>query len=87
MVRDKGIHKDSDVDFIIEFSKGKLTIQKLMGIGDFPEDLLGRKFELIRPCALASLLRSHILNELENVTIGPVRLQHILETIEKSSFS
>lgn len=69
-MRDKGIRKKSDVDFIIEFEKEEFELSDLFDLGYFLEELLGRKVELIRPCALGSLSRSHILNELENVPLG-----------------
>jgi predicted nucleotidyltransferase len=70
-VRDKDIHAESDVDFIIEFRKGERTYRNKADLFYYLEGLLGRKVELIPTDSLSPYSGPHILKEVENVSLGP----------------
>ena len=69
-VRDTDIHKKSDVDFVIDFKKGKKTPDNLFDLGFFLEDILGRKVELITRESLRPPYGPKILKTVEDVRIG-----------------
>jgi predicted nucleotidyltransferase len=67
--KDRDIHEDSDVDFLIEFEKGKKTYDNFIGVAFFLEDILGRKVEIVTPQSLSKYFGPHILKEVQNVNI------------------
>jgi len=68
-VRDREIHKKSDVDFLVDFKKGQKTFRNLMNLGYFLEELLGRKVELITRESLSPYIGPHILKEVQDVAL------------------
>lgn len=57
--------ESSDVDFLVHFSKGAKNIHNLVGLGDFLEDILGRKVEVITKESLSPYIGPHILKEVQ----------------------
>jgi len=66
-VRDEGINKKSDVDFIVEFRDADFSAQNYFDLAHFLEDLLGRTVELIQPQYLSRFIAPRVLKELEDV--------------------
>ena len=64
-----GIHKDSDVDLLVEFEQGKKTYDNFMDLSFFLEELLGRKIELITQQSLSKYIGPHILKQVENIIL------------------
>ncbi len=60
--RNSKIKPDSDIDFVLDFIPGKKTYDNLFDLGDFLEDLLGRKVELLTRESLKSATGKHILS-------------------------
>ena len=60
---------DSDIDFIIEFQKGKKTYNNLLDIGDFLENLYGCKVDLITPQSLTPSFLNRINPDIHYVAI------------------
>ena len=56
-------HDDSDIDLLVDFEK-EATLLDLTGLGDFLEEKLQRKIDLVTPAALRKELRTQILSEL-----------------------
>ena len=67
--RNSGIHKDSDIDFLVDFKRGHKTFHNLVELGNFLENLLGRKVELVTRKSLKSPIGPAILKTVENVSI------------------
>ena len=59
-------HEDSDVDVLVEF-EGPTTFDRHMGLLVYPEDLLGRRVDVITATGLKPRLRSLIERELVRV--------------------
>ncbi len=59
----------SDIDFLVHFSKESKTIHNLVGLGDFLEDLMGRKVEVITKESLSPYIGPHILKEVQYAAI------------------
>ncbi|MBI5097946.1 MAG: nucleotidyltransferase family protein [Nitrospirae bacterium] len=59
--------KESDVDLIVEFMRGKKNFKNFIHLAYLLEDLLHRKVELITPESLSPYLKPHILKEIEYV--------------------
>lgn len=68
-VRDTTIKKNSDIDFVLEFKPGQKNFDNLVDLGDFLEELLGRKVELLTRESLKSAAGKHILATSEEVAI------------------
>lgn len=71
-VRNEGIHKKSDVDFFVSIREEKRTMEDFCGLGDFLEDLLGRKVELCQHYKLSPFILPHVLKEVEDVKLEEV---------------
>ncbi len=67
--RNSDIHKDSDIDFLVDFKRGQKTFHNLVELGNFLENLLGRKVELVTRKSLKPTMGSAILKTVENVSI------------------
>ncbi|HWR57647.1 MAG TPA: nucleotidyltransferase family protein [Thermodesulfovibrionales bacterium] len=59
--------KESDVDLLVEFMRGKKNFRNFMELAFFLEDLLNRKVELVTPESLSPYLKPAILKEIEYV--------------------
>jgi predicted nucleotidyltransferase len=68
-VRDEGTDK-SDIDFLVDFEKGKKTFDNFMDLAFFLEDLFQRKVEVITRQGLSPYIGPHILKTLENVPLA-----------------
>ncbi len=62
-----GIHKNSDIDFLVEFEQGKKTYDNFMDLSFFLEELLAREIELVTQQSLSKYIGPHILKQVENV--------------------
>jgi len=60
-------NKNSDIDLMVEFDKGKKTFDNFMQLSFLLEDLLGKKVELVTTNAMSPYIRPYILKELEYV--------------------
>lgn len=56
-------HEDSDIDLLVDFAEGA-TLLDLTGLGNFLEEKLHRKVDIVTPAALRKELRTQILGEL-----------------------
>jgi predicted nucleotidyltransferase len=61
--------EDSDVDFLVDFHPAKKSFDNFMDLSFFLEDLLGRKVELVTTQSLSKFIGSHILKEVQNVSL------------------
>jgi uncharacterized protein len=69
-VRDTAIHDQSDVDILVTFEPDQKTFDNFMHLSFFLEDLFGRAVDLITVESLSPYIGSHILDEVEYVSIG-----------------
>lgn len=81
-VRNENIHDKSDIDFLIEFQPGQATLRNLVDLGDFLEELTGRKVELVTRNSLSKFIGPHILKEVENV---PLARPGVIKTHRRSA--
>jgi predicted nucleotidyltransferase len=69
-VRDSGIHKKSDVDFLVDFKRGQKNLHNLVVLGDLLEEKLGRRVELVTRASLRDpVIGPKILATAENVPL------------------
>ncbi len=54
---------DSDVDVLVEFGSRTATLANLVGLGDYLEDLFGRRVDVVTPEGLSPYIGPHILRE------------------------
>jgi len=63
--------EESDIDFVVEFERGKATFKNVCGLIDFLEGLFGRKVDILTPDGIESIriehVRDEILKEIEYV--------------------
>ncbi|MCQ2355946.1 MAG: nucleotidyltransferase family protein [Methanocorpusculum sp.] len=52
---------NSDVDILYEFRSGETTLAHLVGLGDFLEERLGRKVDLVAARALSPYIRDAVI--------------------------
>ena len=67
--RDTKITPSSDIDFVLDFIPGQKNFDNLVDLGDYLEDLLGRKVELLTRESLKSDTGKHILATSQEVAI------------------
>lgn len=60
-------NKQSDVDLLVEFIRGKKNFRNFIYLAFLLEDLLHRKVELVTPESLSPYLKPAILKEIEYV--------------------
>ena len=58
---------ESDVDLLVDFQEGRKSLHTLVDLGDFLEELLGRKVELLTRPGLSPYIGPHILQSTEHV--------------------
>jgi predicted nucleotidyltransferase len=58
---------DSDIDILIQFSPGSKTFDRFLALSELLEANFGRRVELITTEALSPFIRSHILEEAQDV--------------------
>jgi predicted nucleotidyltransferase len=68
-VRDSKIKASSDVDLVLEFKPGQKNFDNLVDLGDFLEELLGRRVELLTRDSLKSDTGKYIIATSEEVII------------------
>lgn len=56
---------ESDIDFLVDFEKGKKTLANLVNLGDYLEELFERKVDIVTPQGLSPHIGPHILNEVQ----------------------
>lgn len=56
---------ESDIDFLVDFAKGKKTLTNLVQLGDYLEELFGRKVDIVTPEGLSPHIGPYILNEVQ----------------------
>ena len=63
--------KESDIDFVVEFEKGKATFKNFGGLVEFLEGLFNKEIDLLTPGGIESIkiksLREKIKSEVEYV--------------------
>jgi uncharacterized protein len=69
-VRDIAIHDKSDVDILVAFEPDKKTFDNFIHLSFFLEDLFERAVDLITVESLSPYIGSHILAEVEYVSVG-----------------
>lgn len=62
-------HKDSDIDFLVEFEPSKKTFDNFYKLSVFLEEVLERRVELVTPESLSPYLGPHILQEVEDAAL------------------
>jgi predicted nucleotidyltransferase len=60
-------NEQSDVDLLIDFLPGKKSLKNIIEIGDFLENILGKKVDILTRNGLSKHIGPHILNTLEHV--------------------
>jgi uncharacterized protein len=68
-VRDEGTEK-SDIDFLVDFEKGKKTLSNLVDLGDFLENLFNKKIDIVTPQGLSPFIGPYILKEVEYAKVA-----------------
>ncbi len=69
-VRDSGIHDQSDVDILVTFKPDQKTFDNFIHLSFFLEDLFDRAVDLITIESLSPYIGSHILDEVEYVSVS-----------------
>lgn len=67
--RDTQIKPSSDIDLILDFAPGKKSFDNLVDLGDFLENLLGRKVELLTRESLRSTTGKYILSTAKEIVL------------------
>ena len=62
-------NSSSDIDFLVQFSRGAKNIRNLVGLGDFLEELMAKKVELITKESLSPYIGPYILKEVQYAAI------------------
>jgi len=57
--------EDSDIDIVVEFEKGKATLENFLDLAEYLEKLLGRRIDLITSEGLKSIRIDNIRREIE----------------------
>jgi len=63
-VRDE-ITEGSDIDFVVEFERGKATFKNVCGLIDFLEKLFGREIDILTPDGIESIRIKHVKEEIK----------------------
>jgi len=65
--RDTKIRKGSDIDLLLDFRQGEKNFDNLVDLGEYLENLLGRKVELLTRESLKSETGKHIIATSEEI--------------------
>ena len=57
--------ENSDIDFVVEFERGKATFRNVAELVDFLEDLFGREIDLLTPDGIESIRIKHVREEIK----------------------
>ncbi|MBN8701894.1 MAG: nucleotidyltransferase family protein [Bacteroidetes bacterium] len=60
----------SDIDFYVDIAPEYKTLKNFIGLGDYLEQLTGRKIELVTPQSLSKYIGPYILKEVEYVPLA-----------------
>jgi hypothetical protein len=63
-------HKNSDVDLLVEFEKGKKNFDNFINLNFFLEELLRRRVEVVTTESLSPHIGPHILKEVVYVSLA-----------------
>ncbi|MCF1714432.1 nucleotidyltransferase family protein [Flavihumibacter sp. RY-1] len=63
------VTRESDVDLLVEFERGKKSFDNFMDLGIYLEELLNRKVELVTPQSLSKHIGPHILKQVQDVKL------------------
>ena len=55
----------SDIDFVVEFERGKATFKNVCGLVDFLEELFGREVDILTPDGIDSIRIKHVREEIK----------------------
>jgi len=55
----------SDIDFVVEFERGKATFKNVCGLIDFLEELFGRKVDILTLDGIDSIRIKHVREEIK----------------------
>lgn len=61
--------KESDIDFLVQFIKGKKNLHNLVYLADYLEKLFDKKVDLITPQGLSKHIGKYILEDTEYATL------------------
>lgn len=61
--------KDSDIDFLIDLRKGQKSLFNVIRLGDYLENLLQKKVDIVTPQGLSKHIGKHILAEVERIPL------------------
>lgn len=67
--RNTQIKSTSDIDLILDFAPGKKSFDNIVDLGDFLENLLGRKVELLTRESLKSKTGKQILSTAKEIEL------------------
>ncbi len=59
---------DSDIDLLVDFQREKKTLHNLVNLGDYLENLFGRKVDLVTPQGLSKYIGPSIMKEVQYAT-------------------
>lgn len=59
------LREDSDIDFVVEFERGKATFKNVAGLIDFLEELFGREIDILTPDGIENIRIKHIKEEIK----------------------
>ena len=57
--------KDSDIDIVVEFERGKASFKNFCALVDFLEELFGRKVDILTPDGIESIRIKHVKEEIK----------------------
>jgi len=57
--------KESDIDIVVEFEKGKATMKNFILLSEFLENLLGRKVDILTPEGINSIRIKYIKDKIK----------------------
>jgi predicted nucleotidyltransferase len=60
--------ENSDIDFLVDFQKERKNLRNLIHLGDYLENLFGKKVDLVTPQGLSKYIGPHILKEVQYAT-------------------
>ena len=67
--RNMAIHKESDIDLLVEFEKDKKSYDNFMDLSFYLEELLNRRVELVTAQSLSKFIGPHIIKQLQDVRL------------------
>lgn len=62
--------RESDIDLLVKFQKGKKTYRNFINFAWYLEDLFGRKVEIVTPESLSPYIAPYVASEVKYVQIS-----------------